>query len=208
MSRKPNSISFNRHVVSAIENTSLGSWPAHPLDFGKPMKAVTRRPVGQVSAKSGKWTHKGTLWRFKPQQGRHVSIQSPWGTAGDRLWVREPWSTLAELDDLRPGELPREAPIFFGSRLVLGGRRRQSLHLPFTRRRFDVGIHDIRVEALNCMAQTDFILEGLTTYLKGIPRDWRDIWTKAWNNVYGSRYPAASNPWVFRIELIFKPVNR
>ena len=71
--------------------------------------------------------------------------------------------------------------------------------MPFVRRRFEAVIRAIRVEPLDRISQADFLLEGLTTYLDGIPRDWREIWTKAWNNVYGSEFPAASYPWVFRI---------
>ena len=89
VSKKPRPISFNRHLISAIENTSLGTWPAHPLDFGRPMKAVTRRPVRhQLPATSGTWTQEGTLWRFKPEQGKPVTVESPREPPGSPLGSR------------------------------------------------------------------------------------------------------------------------
>ena len=54
----------------------------------------------------------------------------------------------------------------------------------------------------------DLYMEGVFSCMACIPDDWKVVWEGAWNSVYGSLYPASSNPWVFRIELIFHPVNR
>jgi hypothetical protein len=205
MNKRPTPISFNRSAITAIENTSLDTWPAQPRNFDQPMKAVTRRPLDvHMPTVPGSWTLKGRQWCFKTEGGgRTLKVRNPWGTSGDRLWVREPWSTLSDYDDLKPNALPPHAPIYFGGDIERGGRRRQTFFLPFSRRRFEATIQDIRIESLDAMVEADLLLEGVTSYSDGIPNDWMTVWSKAWSNAYGPRFPMASNPWVFRIELIF-----
>ena len=61
-------ISFNRAMISMIENTSTGTWPAWPVNPDEPMKAITRRPLEkQFPVKSGEWIEECKAWRFEPQ---------------------------------------------------------------------------------------------------------------------------------------------
>lgn len=208
MSSKPKPISFHRQAVAAIENTFTDAWPPRPVDPQKPIKAVTRRPIKDpLPDVPGEWRRIGPLWKFRPASGVPLSIRCPWGAPGDRLWIREPWSTSNEHHSVPPRDLPSVAPIYFGKDLALGGRVRPSFHLPFQRRRFDAVIKSVLIERLKDFASSDLQLEGIVPLAESVPDAWEELWMSAWDSAYGKRFPSGSNPWVYRLALMFQCVK-
>lgn len=209
MNKKPRPISFHRQAVAAIENTCKDTWPPRPLDPRKPIKAVTRRPIRDpLSDAQGKWRREGPLWRFRPTTGVPRSIVCPWGAPGDRLWIREPWSTSREYHSVPPRDLPSEAPIYFSDDLAQGSRIRPSFHLPFHRRRMEAVIRSVLVERLSDCSSADLPFEGIIPLGKPVPESWKDLWLNAWDEAYGTRFPSSSDPWVFRLALCFQLVKK
>lgn len=137
----------------------------------------------------------------------HGSIFCPYGAPGDRLWVRETWSTIAELDHLKPSLLPKDAPIFYRATEDQGeGILRPSIFMPRWASRIDLVVTDTRVERLQDMTEEDAIAEGAPDTRgvwdgvlgdRGGPREWvRTLW----NEINAKRgHSWDSNPWVWPI---------
>lgn len=121
------------------------------------------------------------LRRAGHANGEAVTFNSPYRklAPGDRLWVREAWSTTKPLDTKSPaliGELCLEAgyktpwaPIRY---LADGreinwpdggeeGRRRASIHMPRWASRLTLDVAAVRVERLRDISEEDAINEGL-----------------------------------------------
>ena len=141
----------------------------------------------------------------------------PYGSPGDRLWVRETWC-LAHPDY---HDTDREA----GSRPVKDGRFyfyaatddvdtgdgspwKPSIHMPRWASRITLEVVCIRVERLQEIDEVDILAEGVTVdvvaKLTGTP--WADMptlhhaWERLWDSINGDRASWASNPWVWRVE--------
>ena len=181
MKEKSTPISFDLGTALAIQNTSVGLWPAQARVFDQPMVAVVKRPVTEELSACRE---------------------------GDRLWVRETWSTFHEYDDVESRHLPSEAPTFFGHRIGNGGRRRTAEDLSFERHRYEATIRAIRVEQLSETAKADLVLEGIYSCSDIIPDGWKEERMELWDAVYGEQYSSINDPSVLRIELAFHPVNR
>lgn len=169
-----------------------------PILFSAPMvralldgtKTQTRRVVKNPAL----------LWleQFEPKYvalpGNHLS---PYGYAGDRLWVRETWGVLfddaADRDDptwwaadYAPGELDQQAR---------PRRWRPSIHMPRWRSRIDLDVTGVRIERLQDISYDDAVAEGIAhDYPKAVAQ-YRDLWEDI--NGAGSW---ATNPWVWVIE--------
>lgn len=148
----------------------------------------------------------------------------PYGSIGDRLWVREAWAADAQLDAIAPRELSRGEPIFYpadgvtrtsGCSMISPGRGRPSIHMPRWASRILLEITAVRVERLQDITYEDAVAEGVhrargcrewtATYEGGtchkypIPA-FRNLWT----GINGPRALDA-NPWVWVVE--FKQVT-
>jgi hypothetical protein len=88
---------------------------------------------------------------------------------GDRLWVRETWRTNIDLDDVKPRDVPRHAPILrvadypeierghFG-----WGKGRPAIFMLPWMSRITLDVISIRVERLQDISENDAIAEGVT----------------------------------------------
>lgn len=100
---------------------------------------------------------------------------------GDRLWVREAWSTGLAYEDLASAEMGGEEPILFEAdgtteRWTRGtsepGRRRASMHMPRWASRLTLTVEAVRVEPLQTIGRDDAIAEGLIHKSGVIEPDW------------------------------------
>jgi len=83
----------------------------------------------------------------------------PYGKPGDRLWVRETWSTHACFDHLPPGECPKSIH-YWADGEIKTGKRRPSIHMPRWASRILLEIVSVRVERLQSISEADAEAEG------------------------------------------------
>lgn len=85
----------------------------------------------------------------------------PYGLPGDRLWVRESWSTHTCFDDVPPMHLTTRSLHYFADGDCQTGRKRPSIHMPRWASRITLEVTGIRVERLNDISEEDAIAEGV-----------------------------------------------
>lgn len=149
-------------------------------------------------------------------RGHRAVYRTPYGVAGDYLWVRETWSRLtnngirivyrADGEDPRTGwgDVPREK------------RPRMtwfpSIHLERKHSRILLEIVDVRAERLHAISEEDAKAEGVRFHdgywcgapheIKGTPRCMVSAvaaFADLWDHINGKRATWRSNPWVWRI---------
>lgn len=144
--------------------------------------------------------------------GKQHFIRSPYGAAGDRLWVRENgWQ--------RPDRTPRMMrdgadtwePYYFDADLTAsdheqfkawGFRRRPSIHMPRAFCRLLLDVVDLRVQRLQETSEDDAKAEGLTTpaYPPGVaPATFRRAYANLWDTLNAKRGSWNSNPWIWTV---------
>ncbi|MFT4076459.1 MAG: hypothetical protein QM647_13115 [Asticcacaulis sp.] len=152
-----------------------------------------------------------------------IDVKCPYGKVGDRLWVREAFST----GGLAPNEAYYRASAFdrdwydFTPDEVAEIRWKPSIHMPRWASRITLEITDVRVERLNDISKDDIYAEGAITdeWLEwredavniGMPpgssiMNEHDVWERLWDSINGLKFPWASNPWVWIVE--FKRVEQ
>lgn len=99
--------------------------------------------------------------------GMEHPYNSPYGTAGDRLWVREAWTTHAFLDREPPRDLTTRSIHYVADGKIKTGKYRQSFHMPRWASRILLDVVSVRVEHLQEITAEDAINEGLTALQKG-----------------------------------------
>ncbi len=135
--------------------------------------------------------------RVLPQHGEK-EIACPYGCVGDRLWVRETWSSWLGAEEAGSPLCVRYKAD--GESLPLGQRWKPSIHMLRLLSRLTLEITDVRVERLDSISEAGAIAEGppevsCDSYsaTKDDPRaDFRALWTKI--NGVGSW---VLNPWVW-----------
>jgi hypothetical protein len=152
----------------------------------------------------------------KEQSSREITC--PYGSPGDRLWVRETWAVQHEYDAAAPSE-------HYAATEDLGGlRKRQSIFLPRRGSRILLEITDTRVQRLQEISEENARSEGLSTVTNdgslckwGIPdadglpgtdddgwpwRDWERCpvaaYRRLWESINGSG-TWDLNPWVWAV---------
>jgi len=137
----------------------------------------------------------------------------PFGTIGDRIWVRETWAEAGagapELQLYR-ANYPEHVPSHYENvPLAEDIRWTPSIHMPRWASRILLEITGVRVERLNDISQQDAQAEGMKltgwrpTYSD--PDSGGDVWTpydnfaQLWESIYGVDSWKA-NPWVWVIE--------
>lgn len=182
----------------------------HPILFSGPLvrailagqKTVTRRPV--------KWP---VLGPGVGRKRRHYTAEdvaeinagavslSPFGRAGDHLWVRETWwecscgcDQIIYREKFDAGGYP--------SLPVAPSRWRPSIHMPRRASRITLRVTDIRIEQLHAIDEADALREGVDAVsIADVPRngtlsrvaDFAQLWAK----LYG-RDSWDANLWVWR----------
>jgi hypothetical protein len=131
---------------------------------------------------------------------------SPYGVAGDRLWVRETWT------DLGIGCRDANDVIYRSDDedlLPRGRHWKPSIHMPRWASRVDLEIVSVRAERLQEITVEDIIREGLSTRFREHDAcvHLREQWVELWNKTNAHRgFSWESNPWVWRIE--FKRIEK
>lgn len=174
------------------------------------------------------WEHLGGGWVFATcPLDRRLEVGDegkpcPYGTVGDRLWVREAWRTARKLDDKTPKQIAKDCkeagysspwcPVMyeadgardnwcadsFGKDV---GRYRAARFMPKWVSRITLEIVEIRAERLHEITEEEAVLEGIES-LNGSD-EWSELSARAgfadrWNEINGKRgYPWEMNPWVW-----------
>ena len=115
-------------------------------------------------------------------------IKCPYGTVGDRLWVRESWAKSGEVGDATEYRADNPDPI--------GAKWRPSIHMPRWASRIDLEITGIRVERLQEISERDAMAEGCEYLTNSVARS---NFVKLWISINGQDSWSA-NPWVWVIE--------
>ncbi|MCS3430052.1 hypothetical protein [Klebsiella sp. BIGb0407] len=155
----------------------------------------------------------GTEWnegvKFVPAiPGHSLSANCPFGSVGDRLWVRETWAdapasaiglTLYRAN--YPEHVPSHCDFIPAAKNILW---KPSIHMPRRASRITLEITSVRVERLNDISQEDAQAEGmeLTGWRPDSGGDFQtpyDSFVELWRSIYGAG-SWLSNPWVWVIE--------
>lgn len=144
-------------------------------------------------------------------------IASPFGSSGDRLWVREAWRTVASLDLLPPSQLLESVPVRYeadgtvrGKLREEAGRYRHARFMPRWASRTTLEVVSVAVERLHNITEDDARREGVDItkpwkmLVNGEPGEvhffnHRDAFAYLWAAINGAESWKA-NPWVRRVE--------
>lgn len=146
----------------------------------------------------------------------------PYGQPGDRLWVRETWTTLQTYDHRRPSEGSPVWPIYYHADKSHGklvrwtdeeqelGKLRPSIFMPRWASRITLEVTEVRVERVQEITEEDSRAEGITDggcFRCGNPEPCgcsnpipcaRDSYAHLWNKINAKRgHSWESNPWVW-----------
>ena len=151
-----------------------------------------------------------------------ITVKSPYGVPGDRLWVREAWRTIAENDHVRPRDLEHEhSPIWYEATEISGihadcgfGKLRPSMFMPRWASRLTLEVVSVRPERLQYITEEDAIAEGIRRMKDGsgvfvggegpgrLVTPWataREAFFDLWESINGPG-SWATDPWVWRVE--------
>lgn len=135
---------------------------------------------------------------------------SPYGQAGDRLWVKETFKPHSTFAHLKPSEIP-DSKIFYAADNSYAPSNTKWWPSLFMQRRFSrilLEIVSIRVERLNECSEADALAEGSQhpSLVPIVGAGWssRDMYARLWEHINGTGSWAA-NPWVWVVE--FKRVE-
>jgi hypothetical protein len=204
-----------------------------PIIFSAPMvrailagtKTQTRRIIDERMFIAFEDPDQRPIYQSDPRFGEAASewARCPYGTPGDRLWVRETFVPLKDgnvvpiadatyalfrdgaqkyrgEDGFSPG-LAEYAP---GARDAVRGKWKPSIYLPRWASRITLDVTDVRVERLQEITAEGCIAEGIPS--RGIEPPciasailYIADFEKAWNAIHGAGSWGA-NPWVWVIE--------
>lgn len=169
-----------------------------PILFSAPMvrellagqKTQTRRIVDPTN--SGNLVQiRGRGPLFDPRIHQDVMLKAcPYGSPGDRLWVRETWREPDPGEyDYRASVRPRETEA--GS----AAPWRPSIFMPRAACRLELEIWSIRVERVQTISSDDAEAEGVGC--GGGETGPVELFRALWDSINGERAPWARNPWVW-----------
>ena len=193
-----------------------------PILFSGPMvrailegrKTQTRRVIKPqpIVATDGKadWMVRGR-WKgaVEPKTGLH-NMASPYGAAGDRLWVRETWRVSISHENVKPSKLCEftcstlmdvDHKAKTTDHLMSPGRWRPSIYMPRWASRILLQVTEARVERLQEITEEDAQAEGFQFEAGGneeLGVGWRIGFSKVWDTINSKRgFSWDSNPWVW-----------
>ena len=126
----------------------------------------------------------------------------PIGTVGDRLWVRETWSTHKCFDGYKPSELSQMLSLhYWADGDIQTGKKRPSIHMPRWASRIMLGITGVRVERLQDITIGDICKEGMAhSIYEFVPVTQAfPSFEHYWRSLHGEGSWKA-NPWVWVVE--------
>jgi hypothetical protein len=167
-------------------------------------KTMTRRVIKDVPGITTDVLKSSISWEWKfafcpiPSVASVLSewIKCPYGSPGDRLWVRETWQNNPY------GGIVYRA----GSGIVnCDGRGwRPSIFMPRWASRITLEITDVRVERLqeiNSVRHDDVLKEGWPFEFDSKDENPAEAFRRLWDSINSKRgYPWASDPWVWVVE--------
>lgn len=167
------------------------------------------------------------LWTFPSIEAGSggFSLRSPYGSAGDSLWVKENWAARPSWDSYKPSEITIARNSMPGSLHPLGaaifyqtgdpnwtsqarGKLRTSLFMPQAASRIKLRILEIHPERLFSIKESDAIPEGwggetsIPSYSPFYSEAGRQWYFNLWDKLNGDKKPATlskNNPWVWKI---------
>jgi hypothetical protein len=86
----------------------------------------------------------------------------PYGRPGDRLWVREAWTTHKFMDAIPPRDLTTISIAYVADGPIKTGKYRQAFHMPRRYSRILLDVTAVRVERLQDISEADAKAEGVT----------------------------------------------
>lgn len=124
----------------------------------------------------------------------------PYGDVGDRLYVRETWSTHACFDEISPAALTTRSIHYWADGAITTGKGRPSIHMPRWASRILLEIVSVRVERLQDISESDAEAEGID-FMRQIPDADEtltavELYEILWEAINGPGSWAA-NPWVW-----------
>ena len=133
----------------------------------------------------------GSVNRSRSLSGDSLA-PNPFGRPGDRLWIKETWSSLPQWDHVKPSKLTDEQlkSVHYHADGKQGGKTRSSLFMPRRASRISLEIIDVRKERLQAIDHADALAEGMAG------ADAVDDYARLWDQINGKR-SWDSNPWVW-----------
>lgn len=174
-------------------------------------------PVEMCAETDEGWQTTGHSGRWWDDVGglAEDAITCPFGVPGDRLWVRETWRGVVEINP--PGKslelgVARYVPDQDYCRRVeyqaTQGRDsepwRPSIHMPRWASRITLEVTGVRVERLHDITDADALAEGVDRTNSSITGYARERFVRLWTSINGNESWAA-DPWVWVVE--FKRVT-
>lgn len=136
------------------------------------------------------------------------TIRCPYGTVGDRLWVRETWARTTDYD----GQflLDGVKALYRATPVVEPSRWRPSIHMPRWASRITLEVEAVRVERVQYISEADAMAEGVERIefgpheIAGLPvhpmtSSYAEAFGKLWDSINGKSHPWDANPWVWAI---------
>jgi hypothetical protein len=183
-------------------------------------KTETRRPISHKHPFEVTNAFTGHHWPyFEPYVADiDTPLPCPFGSAGDRLWVRETWSTMAPYpcvlwEDgaspaVRSADLSEVQLAYWRRRVVYRAtqpevcqptRWKPSIHMPRWASRITLPVAEVRVEQLQDITEEGALREGLEAReILGRPCSWLSF-AELWDGLYGAKEDLSweANPWVW-----------
>lgn len=188
-------------------------------------KTQTRRPIKWKQTRFTEIGERedGSKWPWSEDAEHAFDFwhPCPFGSVGDRIWVREtfqgPLFDFDLMDSYCKDSTPFEksefcvykadgvpAPEFYDADDELHSCWRPSIHMPGWASRILLEITDVRVERLKSISDRDALREGCSAADMKSGDCVADVFARLWASIYGSDSWNA-NPWVWVIE--FKRVE-
>lgn len=139
------------------------------------------------------------VWWDRVTPGRCMTQFSPYGGAGDHLWVRETWMVY--------GEFKTGTGYAYRADGDRSGKWRPSIFMPREASRITLEITGVRVERVQDISIADACAEGVTgcrDHLSNLHAV--EMYRALWDSINGKTYPWSSNPWVWVVEFKRVPV--
>lgn len=219
-SREAEEVSQKRHTDGVTTQSK-----ERPILFSAPMvraildgrKTVTRR-LAKAPPNADGWVFSperdGLWWPTHGGDYAGSGIASPYGSTGDRLWVKEAHQIFTV--GASTGVAYRATCAPDGSFNYVDGAEvmnirpsawRPSIHMKRAWSRITLQVELVRIERLQDATLSSLRAEGMSTedYNKCLAsftgaayqREW---WQTLWDSINGERAPYASNPWVWVVE--------
>lgn len=104
------------------------------------------------------------FYAYSASSGGQWQVKCPHGQPGDRLWVRETWSTHACFDHVPPAQLTTLSLHYWADGEIQTGKKRPSIHMPRWASRITLEVTGVRVEQLQTISHDDALAEGVANF--------------------------------------------